>query len=102
MNQLRAVPPNGLLPAEPGSLEEWEGRERGDLGLASRMKASEVRLYWIGEDYCFGEMAGEMERVGNPRLGGPICPALLWALGRVTGLNFFPYLWVLPWQLESC
>lgn len=41
---------------------------------------------------------------GNPRLlgGGPICPALLWALGRVTDLNFFPYLWVLPWQLESC
>ena len=31
-----AVSPNGLLPAEPGSLEEWEGRGGGDLGLAQQ------------------------------------------------------------------
>ena len=87
------------------SLDPWKsGRgEAGEIwGWPSRMRASEVGLYWTGEDYCFGEMAGEMERVGNPRWWGPICPALLWALGRVTDLNFFPYLWVLPWQLESC
>ena len=36
MNQLRAVPQNELLPAEPGSLEEWEGEGRGDLGLAQQ------------------------------------------------------------------
>lgn len=54
------------------NLDPWKsGRgEGGEIwGWPSRMRVSEVGLYWIGEDYCCGEMAGEMERVGNPRWG---------------------------------
>lgn len=83
-----SCPPNGFLPAVPGSLEKGEGKAGEIWGCAQWDQGISSRAVLDGRGFLLvGEMAGEMGRAGNPRSGGPICPALLWTLGKVTDLS---------------
>lgn len=80
----------GLTPkgARPCCTLCWtfgNGPRQGRRGAGpSRVRASEVGLYWVGEGLFVGPVGGEVERGGGPKCRVPSAPTLLWTLRKVT------------------